>query len=96
MESFYSLKDDPTSILDDWTFYEREGMAELHALTGEEPERSHSTLPSAKDFPEWTFQEYATIYEELNQIEEKHQKASKIIEGMAKKIKDMENAGKAA
>ena len=76
---FYSLSESICEILNDWDVYDRPGATTLGFATRAELEKLHSSKADCVSVMEWIFTDYAKLYEEHLDLEEKHTKASKMI-----------------
>ena len=89
LKGFFSLRDTPDNIMDDWEVYERDGMTQLGMLTKQEISMIADHPSVAISLMEYVFTDYASMFEELAEITEKHHRASKIIEQMKKEQRNV-------
>lgn len=87
---FYELSQSPCELLNDWEFYDREAAAgTLGFFTKDELEEIAKHPKECVDVMNWVFTDYTQMYDDLLEIEEKHEKATKMIASlMASKKKD--------
>lgn len=76
LKSFFSINESLSDILSDWDLYDREGMSELCMLTAEELQQIAKKSDVSYSLMEYVFQDYSSMFDELNDITEKHRKAS--------------------
>lgn len=85
---FYKLSQSPCELLNDWEVYERSTAVGVGLFTLTE---LLEILEKDKDgfavVAEWIFTDYALMYEELKSIQDKHDKATKLIATLQRELK---------
>lgn len=87
---FYKLSESICDILCDWDLYDRENATSLGYATREEIGQIYdSSREDTISLLEWITGDYATMYDDLKEIEEKHKKATKKISELVWQNKEL-------
>lgn len=78
-----------SGILQDWEVYDRPGLVSLGYATQKELEELYSNKNDCLMTMDLAFTDYASLYKEFIEAEEKAQKQEKIIEKLALKLKEL-------
>lgn len=92
LHGFYSLKDSIADVLHDWDVYDRSGAISLGYATRDELEKIHSVKADCVSLMEWVFTDYAQMYDEMEALAVKHDKASKMVAALKAKYENGEAA----
>jgi len=84
---FYNLSESPVNIMSDWEIYTRESGVAVGGFTREELLQVHSDKSTCIDLMDWIFGDYAKLYKEFIELEEKHDRATKKIAGMVEELR---------
>lgn len=94
---FYSLKDSPNKLLNDWEFYNRESCISVGYLTKDELEQIYHDKDDCIAVMEWAFTDYAKLYKEHVALQKKLVNATKKIATLVEESKsEVEKERKAA
>lgn len=76
---FYRLSESLCKVCLDWDIYEREGAIALGYATKDELKELYESETDCMFIMDWVFSDYATMYDEMLFLEDKHERASKMI-----------------
>jgi hypothetical protein len=76
---FYKLSESLCKVCHDWDIYEREGAIALGYATKDELKELYESEADCMFVMDWVFSDYATMYDEMLCLEDKHDRASKMI-----------------
>lgn len=79
---FYSLSESMVSIFDDWDVWDRSGAVALGYCSSDELKELYKDEASCIACMDWVFTDYAKLYKEYQELEEKHDRATKRIATM--------------
>ncbi len=87
--AFYSLSTSIVSILNDWDFYDRANCTSLGYASKEELEELHGSKDDCIAVMDWAFTDYAKLYEEYLELEDKHKRASNKIAELVEELRSL-------
>lgn len=88
VHDFFKLSESCCDILNDWDVYDRSSAVALGGLTVKELDEIHSNKSDCVSLMDWIFTDYAKLYEEFEELGERHQRASKRIELLTKIVSE--------
>lgn len=89
---FYSLSQSVSHIINDWEVYDRTGAMTLGYLSTKEIEELYDgDRADCVYLMDWVFTDYAQLWNEFHDVEDKHDKASKMIATLMERIKVLES-----
>lgn len=86
---FFTLSESTVNILNDWDFYDRKNAVSLGYASLEELSDLYREKNDCLVVMDWIFTDYAQLYKEYEDLEEKHKKASNKIAELVESIKSL-------
>lgn len=84
---FYELGNSLVNILSDWNVYDRSGAITLGNATRDELIDLYANKQDCISVMDWVFSDYANMYVEMMDLEDKHDKSSKKVASLVNEIK---------
>lgn len=86
---FFTLSESTVNLLNDWDFYDRQNAVSLGYASIEELSDLYKEKNDCLVVMDWVFTDYAQLYKEYEDLEEKHKKASNKIAELVEEIKSL-------
>lgn len=91
---FFSLSESTRNICNDFDVYDRTGLVSLGYMDTKEIEELYSSKADCVAIMDYAFTDYAKLYEEHCELEDKHSRASKHIATLVEELKALKESKK--